>query len=154
MSVCFVVAPAVVVGWPFAVAAASAAAAQLGYVALKSGELEMASVKESTPGVELPVAHSEVLTEQVALDDELLFTRGDLVVRIYKDARGQCAIHVHGEGRTRSDLREEGQRLIDKITQQFVYQKVTRELEERGFAIAGQSVSEEGHIHLRLRKFE
>ncbi len=149
MSVTFVVIPTISAGWPFLCAAASVAASALGFKYSKG--CSKAVIQQR--GIELEVPNSDVITEQVAADEEIILNKDNLVVRIYKDPRGQCALHVYGEGRTEQELREEGTRLINSIRQQYVYQKVTRELENRGFSIVQENVAEEGRIRIRLRKF-
>jgi len=158
MSVCFLVVPAVIVGWPTFCAAAAAAAATMGFAVMKKSTMGFAVMKKREKAVrsetcELEIANSKVLTEQVREDDELTLAKGDITVRLYKDPRGKCAIHVSGEGKTRQELRDEGTELVNRIMQQYSYQKVTQELKNRGFSITEEEVTEDRRIRIRLRKF-
>lgn len=152
MSVVFLIVPAVQVGWPFLCAAAAAAAAQLGYSALKGSVEAPRELLEQ--GVALEIENSQVLTDQIRPDEEMMFAKGGITLHIYKDARGQCALHVTGEGRSAAELKREGTAFVNRIKQQFVYQRVTQELKGRGFSITGETVTEEGRIRIQLRKFE
>jgi len=151
MSVIFLVTPMVTAAWPVFCGAAAAAAASLGFSVL---EEVPECVESGMKSVELEVQNSEILTDQVRADEEMRFTRDDITVRVYKDPRGRCAIHVMGEQKTEEELREEGTRFMNRITQQYTYQKITREMKDRGFAITEEEVTEEGRIRICLRKYE
>ncbi|OGL47333.1 MAG: hypothetical protein A2161_02955 [Candidatus Schekmanbacteria bacterium RBG_13_48_7] len=148
MSVIFLVTPVLAASWPVFCSAAGAAAASLGFKLLKN-----VNVTEQLKTIELEVENSNVLTDQVKADNELMFGKDDLKIRIYKDARGQCSIHVMGSGRSDEELRAEGTKLINKIKQQYAYQKVVQELKNRGFSITNEEISEQGRIKIQLRKF-
>ena len=150
MSCVFLVTPVVIASWPIFCAAASVAAASLGFKTLKGIEV----TGKISEGVELDLEGSEVLTDQVKEDEELIFGKDDFQVRVYKDTRGRCAIHVKGEGRSKEELQAEGTALVNKIKQQYAYQKVTQELKDKGFSITEEEVTEEGRIKIHLRKFD
>jgi hypothetical protein len=165
MSVVFLVTPLVIAGWPTFCAAAATAAASLGFKVLKGLEQEELNeierkaamekrAREAEGTVELEMKDSNVLTEQVRADDEMILGKGEIQVRIYKDARGKCAIHVMGKGKSKQELKKEGTELLNKITQQYAYQKVTQELKSRGFSITDEAVTEDGKIKIRLRRFQ
>jgi len=152
MSVVFLIVPAVQVGWPFLCAAAATAAAQLGYTALK-GTVEVQQ-RQVDQGVALEIENSQVLTDQIRPDEEMMFAKGGITLHIYKESLSQCAMHVTGDGRSAADLRREVTAFVNRIKQQFAYQRVTQELKQRGFSITGETVTEEGRIRIQLRKFE
>jgi hypothetical protein len=151
MSCVILITPLVVAGWPVFCGAAAAAASSLGFRMLKAAGRVKAEAQKK---VEIGIENSEVLTEQVRADDEIILAKGDITIRIYKDARGKCSLHVVGEGRTDAELKQEGEALINKIKQQYAYQKVTQELKNKGFSITGEEATEEGKIRIRLRRFD
>ncbi|MBF0225483.1 MAG: DUF1257 domain-containing protein [Desulfobacterales bacterium] len=154
MSCIFIISSAVVAGWPTFCAAAGVAAASLGFKILKDENMYQATEVNVEKKVELDIEGSEVLTDRVRPDDEMIFSKDDIKVHIYKDPRGRCAMHVYGIGKSDEELKEQGTHLIHKIKQQYAYQKVTQELKNKGFSITQEELTQEGRIRLSLRKFE
>ena len=150
MSVTFLVVPVVVGGWPTMCAAASVAAASLGYKVLEG--LEECRIEE-VRHVELELENSTVLTGGIREDDELILAKDGVRVRLYKDARGGCAIHVYGRGKSDLELKAEGEELLQQMKKQYAYRRVTEELKNKGFSITGEESGEDGRIRVRFRKF-
>jgi len=150
MSIIFLVTPVVIGGWPILSAAACAAAATMGFNVLQGVQQE-----QCENNVELTVENSEIITERMRADEDLILAKGDIRIRIYKDARGQCAMHVMGgNGKSTQELRQEGTELINRIKQQYAYQRITQELKQKGFSIAQEAITDEGKIKISLRRFE
>ncbi|MBF0118418.1 MAG: DUF1257 domain-containing protein [Desulfobacterales bacterium] len=154
MSCVLIIATVAVGGWPTFCAAASVAAASLGFKLLKNKSISPIKEIEQEKVVELNIENSQVLTDSIRPDEELIFGKGNLKIHIYKDPRGECALHVSGKGKTDKELEEEGTKLINKIKQQYVYQKVTQELKKKGFSINQEELTKEGKIKISLKKFE
>ena len=150
MSCILLITTSVVAGWPTLFAAAGVAAASMGFSTLKNVE-EVQAAREQE--VELVMQNSEIITEEMKHDEELNLRKGDINVRIYKDPRGRCAIHISGEGKTKEQLQQEGTELLNRIKQQYAYQKVVQELKNKGFSITDEKLSEAGKIKIQFRKY-
>lgn len=153
MSVVFVITPIIMGGWPVIASVAAAAAGALGYKKLESS-IAVAQAVEETTSVKLEVENVESIAKGVHSDDSIKFGNEELQITVSKDARGQCSVHVDGKGKTEEELKKAGQQLIQKIMQQYAYQKVASELKKSGFSIAQEEVTEKQTIRIRFRKFD
>lgn len=153
MSVIFVVTPIIMGGWPVLASAAAAAAGALGYKKLEKYVAAAQRVEEAA-GVQLDVENIESIAKGVRSDDSITFGNEELQITVRKDARGQCTVHVDGKGKTEEELKKAGQQLIQRIMQQYAYQKVTSELQKSGFSIVQEEMTETQTIRIRFRKFD
>ena len=68
-----------------------------------------------------------------------------------RDARGALKLCLEGSHLTKDQLRELGETLIGRVTQQYVYHRVISELKEREMAIVEERVAEDQTIKIRVR---
>jgi hypothetical protein len=157
MSVVFVVVPIVAGSWPIISAAIVAAGAAMGYHAVRQAEANYASGLISdiapTAGVRLVMEDSQIVAENLMRGEAFTLQRDDLTAVFRMDGRGQCTVHVSGEGRSNQDLEAAGHELMDRVRQQYAYAKVMAEMEERGFEVIGQEVDADNAIRLRVRRW-
>ena len=154
MSAICVLTPVVIGGWPIISAAVAGAAAALGLSLRKESGAAKASSVENEERVEVEVANSEIVAENLAAGEEMVLEQGGIRARVYRDERGRCAICVEGEGRTDQELRAFGEKLAGRITQMFVYNKVMTELKGRGFAIVDEKIDDDETVRLHVRRVE
>lgn len=158
MSVIFVVIPAVAAGWPAIAAAVGAACASLGYSAAKGVErsaeqaLQAMAQRQAYTTIELEMANAEVVGEAMVRGQNLQFEKDGVVATFSKDARGHLSLHVGGE-RTEQELAEVGQQLMNRVRQQYAYEKVKQELTGRGFVLVDEHVDADENIRISVRRF-
>jgi hypothetical protein len=158
LSAFFCVIPVVAAGWPIFSAAATAAAAALGYKAIETiGEVAVnaktkSQAKES--GVEIAIGNSQPLADSLKRGESMKFEKSGVVAEIKKGVRGELSLCVEGEGKSKVELEKAGKALLDMITQKYVYSKVMTELKKAGFTIANENVGQEGEIRIQVRKWK
>jgi hypothetical protein len=153
MGATLVLVPVVIAAWPAFSAAVVAAAASLGYHVSK----EAAQAREAphaTGAVNIEIARSEVVTNQLGRDQRLSVTREGVTVVFSRDARGKASLCVTGTGQTAEELRALGEELSQAVVQQYVYQKLTDEMRARGFVVVEEEKTAERAIHLKVRHWE
>jgi hypothetical protein len=153
MSSVLILTPIIVAGWPTITAAVVGAASALGLVVRETVKEEIKQQQEIEENVEVEVANSEVLAQNMAIDKEMVLTKGDIELRVSKDERGQCKVCVKGKGHTKAELREMAEQFTQKMTQCFVYNRVATELKNKGFQMVNEEVMEDQSIRINVRRW-
>lgn len=150
MSAVIVLTPVVVAAWPVVAGAVLAAAHALGYSVLRGKAAPPVKVADT---VEVEVPNSEVVGEDLGREGTLVLRKEDVTVTFRTDARGRLAVEVTGKGRSHDDLRAIGAEVAQRVTRQFVYEKVKRELAARQFQLVEEEVGQDQSIHIRVRRW-
>ena len=150
MSAVIVVTPLVIASWPVITAAITAAISTMGFSLAQRAELERQGVR-SKAKAEIDVEDSEILAESGGLSQELVVERDGIRAVFTRDERGALRLCIEGEGLSKSQLRELGEELIGRVTQQFVYHRLMTELNERKMNVVDQEVAEDRTIKIRVR---
>jgi hypothetical protein len=155
MSAVCILTPLVIAAWPAFSAAVVAAASSLGYQVVSgvNEEIQVAASNQATT-VQLEIARSEVVTNQLARDQRITLTRGGVTVTFSRDVRGKASLCVTGEGYSKQELKALGEELSQTVVQQYVYQKLMDEMHNRGFIVVDQETSEDRSIRLKVRHWE
>jgi hypothetical protein len=153
MSAVVLIAPMIVAGWPAICAAVGSAATALGYALSRRGSLETTETARECR-VELEVKDSQVVGESLRPEERLVFERGGVTLIFEKDPRGHCRLVASGMKRTRSELLQTGREFLSRFTQQFVHDKIRRELASRGYTVVNEEVRPDRSIHIKLRRWE
>lgn len=151
MSTVMVIAPLVIANWSVISAAVMGAVGTLGFVAV--GE---SSEKVETAGstrTEIELENSEILDAAGGSGEELAIERDGIRAVFSRDARGTLRVCVEGNGVTKSQLKQIGEELIGRVTQQYVYDRVVTELNSRNMAIVGEEVSADRTVKIRVRNW-
>lgn len=154
MSAFVVMIPAMMSG-PALVTAIAVAGAALGLKAL-SGATQNNSCDCKETGasqVDVPVPNSHALSETMDEGDILPLAGNGFMVTFTKDGRGNCHMRVEGKGKTKAELESLGKNLINKVAQQYAYQKVTQELKKKGFTLVEEKTGEDNSIRITVRKW-
>jgi len=151
LSVIFLVAPTVVVGWPALCAAIAGAAGALGYKVLETAS-DLEALEEQSIA-EVSIEGSEVVAEAMKRDSQFVITRGDIAAVFRRGADGRCVVHVSGKNKTDEALRKAGQELLGRVTQQYAYNKVVTELKNKGFTVTSEEVSADQTIRIHVSKY-
>jgi len=153
MSAVCILTPVVIAAWPTFSTAVFAAASALGYEI--TGELSReVSAPVQTRGVQLEIPQSELVTNQLDRNRQIVVTRNGVAVKFARDARGRASVCVTGPGHADAELRALGEELSQRVVQQYAYQRLVDEARAQGFVIVEDSVDAEQAIHLKLRHWE
>ena len=156
MGATLILVPVVIAAWPAFSAAVVAAATSLGYhvtsEAVKQGRLVAAP--KHTSAVNLEIARSEVVTNQLGRDQRISVTREGITVTFSRDARGKATLYVTGQGQDAETLRGLGRELSQAVVQQYVYQKITDEMRARGFVVVEEETTQDRAIHVKVRHWD
>jgi hypothetical protein len=150
MSAVIVVTPLVIGSWPIITAAVTAAISSMGFSLVQAGQ----PIRQSVQGrarEEIEVDDSEILAASGGLRQELVVERDGLRAVFTRDERGALKLCLEGEGFSKSQLRQIGEELIGRVTQQFVYHRLMTELKERHMNVVEEEVSEDRTIKIRVR---
>jgi hypothetical protein len=155
MSTIIILSPVIIAGWPAITAAVAAAAVGLG-LNVKGKVQEQNQVKvEGAVEVEVNVANSEVLTENVAAGNELVLTSKEgIVLRVTRDDRGHCKVCAYGKGFSKTELKAYAEEFMQKLVQCYAYNRTVTELKNKEFQMINEEVMEDGSIRLHVRRWE
>lgn len=157
MSSVSILTPVVVAAWPVFSAAVAAAATSLGYTVVADVMEKMGQTTATTKTVshvELEVANTQLVTDQLGRDQRIAVTRDGVTVTFSRDARGRARVCVNGTGQTAEALRALGKELSQGVVQQYVYQRLIDECRARQFIVVEQEVEADRSIHLKVRHWE
>jgi hypothetical protein len=154
MSAVCILTPLVVAAWPAFSAAVVAAASSLGYQVVAGETVETHTTTTQTNVVQLEIARSEVVTSQLGRDQRIIMTRNGVTVTFSRDVRGKASLCVTGEGQSKQELKALGEELSQTVVQQYVFQKLTDEMRNRGFVVVDQEVNEDRSIRMKVRHWE
>src|SRR5262245_28404580 len=124
MGATLILVPVVVAAWPAFSAAVVAAATSLGYqVAAETVKQDRQKTAAEAASVNLEIARSEVVTNQLGRDQRLSVTREGITITFSRDTRGKASLCVTGQGYKLEELRALGKELSQAVVQKYVYQK-------------------------------
>ena len=154
MGAVLILTPVIIGSWPAITAAVAGAASAMGLMVTESVK-EM--VKQSQPAkeksVELKLADSEILTESMTTDQQIVLTKGTVELRVKRDQRGRCSVCAKGTGHSQAELKQIAKQFTQKLTQCFVYDKIIRELKNKEFQVVNEEVSEDESIRIHVRRW-
>ncbi len=157
MSACIVLFPLIAPSaWPLLVSSASFVAHALGYSFSNqiSHKQNLAHAVDSLEEqVEWLVQDTKELGKTLSQDDEFTIKSKDIVFTCRKTARGRCKITVRGKNKTKLELKEEGEKILNQIMQKFSYEMVKREIERQNLKVVNEENLEDGSIRIRVRKW-
>jgi hypothetical protein len=151
MSTVLVITPLVIAAWPTLTAAVSAAVGTLGFSVTQKAVPQVRQIQVATNRTEIEVDNTEILEGAEALGESLTVEREGLRAVFSRDARGALKLCLEGSHMTKDQLRELGEALVGRVTQQYVYHRVISELKEREMAIVEERVADDQSIKIRVR---
>jgi hypothetical protein len=152
MSCVLVAAPVIIANWPIITAAVTAAVASMGFNVVSAASAEARTGTRATEknSVKIDVDESEILQNAVA-GEEIVVEKGGIRAVFSRDGRGRLQVCIDGEGMSKSALRDLGQELVDRVTQQYVYHRVVTELKDRKMAIVDEEVTQDRTVKIKVR---
>lgn len=151
MSCVCILTPVIIASWPQFSAAVVAAATTLGYTAVTGNN---STTEQAQQSVNLEIAQSEIVTNQLGRDQKITVKRGGVTVIFSRDARGKASVCVTGEGYSDDELRTFGEELSQRVVQKYVHQKLLDEVRARGFNVVEEEVDEKHTIRLKVRHWD
>jgi len=148
----FVVIPAIATAWPALLPIVASVAGTLGYGALREENFTRNELRNRTNTIELVLPNTDVLSQTLDTESEVLFQKENITVGIHVDIRGKCKIRIWG-AKTPNQLKEIGTQFAQQIIQQYVYNKITKELPSKGFSVVNETTDEKSSIQLQIRRW-
>jgi hypothetical protein len=152
MSTVVVLTPIIIANWPAITAVVGAAVGALGFSAVQAAETET-SRATATTREEIEVDNSEILANTAGCGEKIVVEREGLRAVFTRDARGSLRVCMEGKGYSKAKLREIGQELVDRVTQQYVYHRVITEMKERNMHVVSEEVAEDRTVKIRVRNW-
>jgi hypothetical protein len=155
MSCVCILTPIVIASWPALSSAVTAAAISMGFeVVADVNKLGSTAKNNEATSINLEIDRSEVVTGGLGRDQAITVTRDGVTIKFSRDARGKAALCVTGRGHSDEELRALGEQLSHSVVQHYVYQKLTSEMQARGFNVVEEEVAEDRSIRLKVRLWE
>ena len=155
MGAVLILAPVIISSWPAITVAVAGAASALGFAIRKAVQEtpQQEKAKDEVQNVELELANSEVLAQNLATDQRIVLTKGSVQLSVERDARGQCKVCASGKGLSQAELRQTAEQFTQKLTQCFIYDKVMRELKGKSFQVVNEEVLQDDSIRIHVRRW-
>ena len=154
MSTVLILTPVIISSWPTITAAVVGAASAMGLVVGESvKEVVQEQSTQVEQSVEVSLNESEVLAQNMATDQEIVLTKGNVKLRVRRDERGHCSVCAKGVGFTKAQLKQIAEEFTQKMTQCFVYNRVASELKNKGFQVINEEVMQDESVRLHVRRW-
>ncbi len=155
MGAVLILTPIVISSWPAITVAVAGAASALGFTLRKTAQEAMQQEKadEEVRAVELEMANSEVLAQNLATDQRIVLTKGSVQLSVERDARGHCKVCASGKGLSKAELKQTAEQFTQKLTQCFIYDKVMKELKSKSFQVVNEEVMQDEGIRIHVRRW-
>lgn len=150
MGACLILTPLIIASWPAITAAVTAAVTSMGFSIAQGGSADRVQIP-STRRVEMEVDDSEVLKDSGATGEQIVIEKEGIRGTFSRDARGSLKLCIEGRGHTEAQLRELGQQLIGRVTQQYVYHRIVTELKKKNMVVVDEQVSQDRTVKIRVR---
>lgn len=153
MSTVLVITPILVTSWPAITAAVTAGVASLGFTVAQDAVSQASNLSSGIPREEIEVEDSEIMADAVGTDQTIVVERDGVRATFSRDARGGLRLCMEGHGHSKSDLREMGNDLLGRVTQQYAYHKIVSEMKNRNMTIVDEQMTEERSVKIRVRNW-
>ena len=152
MSTVMVIAPLVIANWSAISAAVVGAVGVLGFSTVNEA-VEASRRVTGANRAEIELDESEILEGTGGSGEQIVVEREDVRAIFTRDARGALKVCVEGHGRSKTELKQIGEELIGRVTQQYVYHRVVTELNSRNMAIIDEEVTADRTVKIRVRNW-
>ena len=152
MSTVMVIAPLVIANWSAISAAVVGAVGVLGFSTVNEA-VEASRRVTGANRADIELDESEILEGTGGSGEQIVVERGDVRAIFTRDARGALKVCVEGHGRSKTELKQIGEELIGRVTQQYVYHRVVTEMGHRNMAIIDEEVTADRTVKIRVRNW-
>lgn len=154
MSTVIVIAPIVITSWPLIATAVTAAVASMGFAVAKEAAVAGEVNDSTTLREEIEVEDTEILADSASVGgEEMVVEREGLRAVFRRDARGALRVCVEGKGYTKEQLRQIGEEMIGRVTQQYAYHRLVSEMKDKNMTIVDEEVLEDSTVKIRVRNW-
>lgn len=162
MSTVLIVTPIVISNWPLIMAAATAAVSALGYTVATDSILEMNDCRDDVferditkrrVREEISLENSEILTEAQNRGETLTIEKDNVKATFHRDIRGTLRLTIEALGYTKEQIRQIGDELIGRVTQQYAYNRIMTEMKLRGMEVVEETVEADDTVKIRVKNF-
>ncbi len=149
MSSVSVMTPIIVASWPVITQAVIGAAASLGFaMAIDEGDAQVNATGHES--VETQLEGSDI-AEQIGTKQSIVITKGGVKIQFKVDGRGRCTVCASGPNLTKTQLKDLANEVAGKVTQQYVYNKLMTELQNKNFRVTSESVGSDQTIQVQVQ---
>ncbi len=138
--------------WPVVCAAAATVLTAAGFQQLEGRQTD-SEEKESVES-DLDEEMTSAISAALRLEGSISMEKDGVVVRVGKNARGKCTVHVSGSGKSKSELKKLGEDLSQQIIQKTVYEMVKRHADSKGYEVVEESQEADRTIRLTVRRWK
>ena len=151
MSTVLVVTPLIIASWPLMSAAISAAISTMGFAAVQDKGPRSRQIADARTRAEIELEDSEILAGTGATDGEMVVEREGIRAVFSRDGRGALKLCVTGSGHSEAELKQIGESLVGRVTQQYAYHRLMSELKDRRMTVLEERMGADQSIHIRVR---
>lgn len=148
MSACIVLTPVLITAWPMLAAAVTSAAASAGFRIVREEKTSWFKKKTQT---ELTMENLDVVADTISHDSKIVVEKDGVTVIFSRDGRGHFKTCVEGH-LTKDELTRIGEELAGKVVQNYVYRRLSAELENQGFMTLDEERGPDDSIQLHVRR--
>jgi hypothetical protein len=155
MSLVFIVIP-VALGYPALLGAAVAVASASGFTLIEQAAGLLSKTSEKAASCEeIEMESSAELADLLQAEGSFTLQKDDLEITFVKSQEsGKVKMIVTGsEARPHEELQAIGRKVLDDIMQRYAYDRLMKELKDKGFQVAQESVESDGTIRFTVRKW-
>jgi len=132
-------------------AAITAAVGTMGFAAAQNKGPRVRQIADSAVRAEIEVEDCEILAGSAGTGEQMVVEREGIRAIFSRDARGALKLCVEGHGHSKAHLKQVGEALVGRVTQQYAYHRLMSELKERGLTIVEDRMDQDQAIHIRVR---
>jgi hypothetical protein len=132
-------------------AAITAAVGTMGFAATQNKGPRVRQMTDSPTRAEIELEDSEILAGSAGTGEQMVVERDGIRAIFSRDTRGALKLCVEGHGHSKAKLKEVGESLIGRVTQQYAYHRLMSELKDRNMMIVEERVGQDQAIHIRVR---
>jgi hypothetical protein len=132
-------------------AAITAAVGTMGFAAAQNKGPRVRQIADSSVRAEIELEDSEILAGSAGTGEQMVVERDGIRAIFSRDARGALKLCVEGHGHSKAHLKQIGEALVGRVTQQYAYHRLMSELKERNLTIVEERVDQQQAIHIRVR---
>lgn len=151
MSAIIFLIPIIAANWDEIHSVAQTTANRLGYRMEKVIPLAVKPMEPRYRQVALEVKNSQVVADALEEEEQIQFKKKGVTVTFTKDERRRLSVCVSGVTKTDEELRKLGNEFAQGIVQQYVYQRIKKELQQRKFVVAQEETTPQNVIRLTVR---
>jgi hypothetical protein len=132
-------------------AAITAAVGTMGFAAAQNKGPRVRQIADSPVRAEIELEDTEILAGSAGTGEQMVVERDGIRAIFSRDARGALKLCVEGHGHSKAHLKQVGEALVGRVTQQYAYHRLMSELKERRLTVVEERVDQDQAIHIRVR---